>query len=916
MSNSFAPNFTDSLSSHSGRLQSALPLDFDPSDLPSAIASLPATSIHDDLLTLYSMIPDTLNQLLEDINVSDHLSSIADSFDALSDSWDDLICSTLPDVVEEFLNQPLVGHTAQDSITQYVTSASGATAESIQQLLSEGNNDSIGTATVTGLRPGLSQLSFDAAIGDIDHVDPSVDIDFYAVTLQAGDRLTIDIDTTGTGRLDTYLSIFNGYGSELAWNDDGLAPDETSSWDSYLEFTATTAGTYYVSVSDYFNYPYDPMVPFSAPGETATGDYTMHLQLSPYASESNDILTQALATGLSSSNPGSVTYRGAIGDNPAQRPGHDRDMFQVRLNAGDRLTVDLDAYTQGNWFDGYLRLFDADGNELAFSSDDAAPGESLSYDAYLSYTAIVTGNYFIALSGDGNTAYNPFFLSGGTSGSTGTYSLDITVGSNDNSTESNDTLPRAIPIDLSAANPGTVTLAGTIGDNPAVASDLDVDMFSVYLAEGDRLELDIDAHEFGGILDSGLRIFDAFGNEVAFSDDNAAPGEDFSYDPYLLFTAATAGNYYISISGYGNYAYNPFIAGSGTPGSTGDYAFNVSLLAPSTTPTNPSYSPTYGYGLVDAAAAVALATSTLPAANQPNLGGNLWGLDMINAPEAWSQGYTGEGIVVAVLDTGVDYSHSDLDGNIWTNTGEIAGNGIDDDSNGYIDDVYGWDFVSSDNTPNDVDGHGTHVAGTIAGENDGIGITGVAYNASIMAVRVIGDWLEQDEYEYLRDIADGIYYAVNNGADVINMSLGYDPSWYGGSLPAEADAIVAALQYAQSQGTVVVMAAGNDYGYSPGYPALYASDWGIAVGAVDSTNQIAYFSNYAGTSPLDYVVAPGVSMYSTYTGGGYELLSGTSMASPHVAGVAALVMQANPLLTASEVEDILIGSANPTGIAA
>lgn len=241
-----------------------------------------------------------------------------------------------------------------------------------------------------------------------------------------------------------------------------------------------------------------------------------------------------------------------------------------------------------------------------------------------------------------------------------------------------------------------------------------------------------------------------------------------------------------------------------------------------------------------------------------------------------------------------------MDANIWTNPGEIAGDGMDNDGNGFVDDVRGWDFAANDNNPMDEEGHGTHVAGTIAAENNGTGATGVAYNARIMPVRVLGP--NGGSYS---DVADGIRYAVNNGANVINLSLGGNSS---------SDVVRDAIQYAAEQGVVVVMAAGNSGGSSPHYPAYEATDWGIAVGAVNSSKQMASWSNRAGIPALDYVVAPGVGVYSTIPGNTYATYSGTSMATPHVAGVAALILSANPNLTAAEVESILTQTANPTGI--
>jgi subtilisin family serine protease len=333
-------------------------------------------------------------------------------------------------------------------------------------------------------------------------------------------------------------------------------------------------------------------------------------------------------------------------------------------------------------------------------------------------------------------------------------------------------------------------------------------------------------------------------------------------------------------------------------GATGNYTITTSSF---TLPDG--YNINYGYGLVDAAAAVASALGeNNPFPNVPNLGGDNWGLDMINAPEVWQEGFTGEGIVVAVIDSGVDYNHSDLDDNIWVNSGEIAGNGVDDDNNGYVDDFRGWDFVDGDNDPMDLDSHGTHVAGTIAAENNSFGVTGVAYDALIMPVRV----LDADGYGSWSDVANGITYAADNGADVINLSLG------GGT--SIVDEVAVAIEYAAGLGSVVVMASGNEYAGQPGFPGNFANEWGIAVGAVNSTKTLADFSNDAGSIPLDYVVAPGVNILSTTPGDTYEYFNGTSMATPHVAGVAALIFSANPNLTANEVESIITATADPTGI--
>lgn len=311
---------------------------------------------------------------------------------------------------------------------------------------------------------------------------------------------------------------------------------------------------------------------------------------------------------------------------------------------------------------------------------------------------------------------------------------------------------------------------------------------------------------------------------------------------------------------------------------------------------NPTrFNATYGYGAVDAAAAVARAIGQPRFWDVPDLGSFDQPNDQVFAPEVWNRGFTGQNVIVAVLDTGVDYTHFDLSNNIWINSDDIFGNGIDDDNNGYIDDIVGWDFHDDDYSPLDTDKHGTHVAGTIAASNNGIGTTGVAHNAKIMPVRVLGDRGGSNT-----NVAMGIRYAADNGAHVINLSLG-------GGYSQE---IEQAIEYASLRGSFVVMAAGNDSLPEPGHPARYASDRGVAVGAVDAWGQIADFSNRAGYDwNVRYVVAPGVGIYSTMPGHLYDKLDGTSMAAPHVSGVVALMLSANPGLTIDEIRSILVDTA-------
>jgi len=231
---------------------------------------------------------------------------------------------------------------------------------------------------------------------------------------------------------------------------------------------------------------------------------------------------------------------------------------------------------------------------------------------------------------------------------------------------------------------------------------------------------------------------------------------------------------------------------------------------------------------------------------------NLWGLNNINAPEAWDITTGNSNVVVAVLDSGVDYNHPDLAANIWTNPGEIAGNGFDDDGNGKIDDARGWDFVDDDNDPMDSDDHGTHVAGTIAAEgNNSAGITGVVWTAQIMPLR----FLDAFGSGTVADAIEAIDYAIDNGAKIINASYGsYTFS------PLERDAIATA----RDAGILFVAAAGNDNWNNDSatkhYPSSYDLANIIAVAATDQSDARASFSNYGVTS-VD-VAAPGTFILS------------------------------------------------------
>ncbi|MCZ8361686.1 MAG: S8 family serine peptidase, partial [Microcystis sp. LE19-251.1A] len=272
----------------------------------------------------------------------------------------------------------------------------------------------------------------------------------------------------------------------------------------------------------------------------------------------------------------------------------------------------------------------------------------------------------------------------------------------------------------------------------------------------------------------------------------------------------------------------------------------------------------------------------------------------IDAPEAWDIQTGNPNLVIGVIDTGVDYNHQDLVGNIWTNPGEIAGDGIDNDGNGYIDDIRGWDFAYNDNNPSDVYGHGTHVSGTIAGKgNNGVGVTGVAWNAKIMPLKFLND---QGSGSTSNAIL-AINYATAKGVKLTNNS------WGGGGY---SQALYDAINAAGQAGALFIAAAGNDAkntDTSPSYPASYNLANIISVASTTRTDALSSFSNYGLTS-VD-LGAPGSEIYSLAPGGGYATLSGTSMASPHVAGAAALLWSQNPTWTAQQVKNALMNTGEP-----
>jgi thermitase len=302
--------------------------------------------------------------------------------------------------------------------------------------------------------------------------------------------------------------------------------------------------------------------------------------------------------------------------------------------------------------------------------------------------------------------------------------------------------------------------------------------------------------------------------------------------------------------------------------------------------------------------------------NDPEVN-KLWAFNStagMNVADAYASlpSHSADEVIVAVVDTGVDHNHEDLKDIMWTNAGEIAGDGIDNDANGYIDDIHGINTLirdaSGNATMNTMAGHwhGTHVSGTIAAtQNNGTGIAGVASNVKIMAIRTVPD--NSDELD--SDIVEAYRYAAKMGAKVINCSFGKKVN-EGGMIVRDVINEIGA-----KHDVLVIVSAGNDSSgpftwhnndASPKYPASFDSTNMLVIASTDNRGGMSSFSNI-GANSVD-VAAPGSNIYSTIVGNKYGMASGTSMAAPNTSGVAAMVKGYYPNLTVTQLKKVLMDS--------
>src|SRR5262245_24878342 len=404
----------------------------------------------------------------------------------------------------------------------------------------------------------LGRLTTTPIVKD-DSIAFDTDVNMYKFTVTVNQVVDFDIDTTlnGPGGLGSYLRLFNNQGTQLAFNDDAAAPGEnTVGFDAYLRFTFTTAGTYFIAVSNNNNTQYNPTTGAgdTAGGFNTVGIYQLIVQIPPTGpADPDDTLTEAAMKGTTQFPPVIVfsTPDSISADT-------DVDLYSVTVGAGQIL--DFDILTQLNGpggLDSFLRLFNAQGQQLAFNDNAPGPKDTVDgFDAYLRFRFATAGTYYIGVSNANNTQYDPVTGGGDTAGgqnSTGSYGLTVSVPADD----FNDSLDEAAPL-------GALTTA-VLAVNDSISPDVDVDLYRFTVTTGQIVDFDIDTPQNGpGGLGSYLRLFNAQGQQLAFNDDAAAPGESVvGFDAYLRLNFATAGTYYIGVSNYTNTKYNA---------NTGDYA--------------------------------------------------------------------------------------------------------------------------------------------------------------------------------------------------------------------------------------------------------------------------------------------------------------------------------------------------------
>ncbi len=692
------------------------------------------------------------------------------------------------------------------------------------------------------------------------------DNDWFRIILDKA--YTYHFKVSGDSLSDSFLKLYNSAGEVLASND-----DYDGSLDSEIRnFNATESGIYYLDISGY--------------NDTLTGTYSLYAEQITPPNINDGVAAYRIVGSTEQGNTLSVQLLSADPDgngSPVFTWQKSSDNGQSWVVAGTESQLVIDSSLQGHKIRVNVNYIDGeDFNENSMTQVVDIPNINDGVAAYRIVGSTEQGNTLSVqlLSADPDGNGSPVFtwqkssdngqswVVAGTESqlvidsSLQGHKIRVNVNYVDGEDFNENSLTQVVDIPTlslddygnSSGSSGNLKVNGSNSGNLEFIGDRD--WFKVTLEKDITYEFIVTGNT---LSDTYLRLYDRSGSLVGFNDDY---GNTFN-SKIGDFSATTSGNYYLDVG-----AYNDLSTG------TYDIFANEIISEPS------GFSLEDGYGQIDAKAAfekhfnINLPTVALPGDDQ-------WALNNINIAAVWEpngsfSGATGSGTTVAVIDTGIDYNHIEFQDKI----------------------VGGYDFVDNDDIADDLNNHGTHVAGIIVGTNDGFGVTGVAFDAKVMPIKV----LDADGIGFTSDIIAGIYYAANSDikVDVINLSLG------GGQNSA---AMQNAIHYATDRDIVVVMAAGNEGGSLPTSPAINAVNYGLAVGAVNQDGNLTSFSNQAGTL-LDYVTAPGENITSAITRNRYATYSGTSMAAPFVSGVASLLSGYDSSLTTEQIENLLTSTSH------
>ena len=442
-------------------------------------------------------------------------------------------------------------------------------------------NNTIASAIITGLEDTGQSVSL---VGEI---TSSEDVDIYQVPLDAGEAIVADIDIMSLG---IRLRLFDESGNELNANFTDLSETlatNRAGGAGFFTFVAQTAGNYYVGVSIFRNPDYDPLNPSMNEGGFIGRSYELNLERVEVGANNdlNTTISEAIETELDELGE-SVSF------NDALNAGDDVDIYQVQIDAGESITIDLDAQELGSDLESRLRLFDASGNLLAENTRANAPEEerSVDFDSYLTYTANTSGDYYLGVSSYRNDNYDPVNgketnLPQGEDYNDGSYQLNIDLVEAEVLSDPDDSISEAIATGLE-----NVGESATFSND--IAPDGDVDLYQVQLDSGEGLILDIDADEIGSDLSfSDLLVYDADGNRLDTVRFPRGPEEEFSFDPYRTFLANTTGDYYIAVTSGFRQNYNPLVGLTNLTQfigfiDSGSYELNIDKVNSETDPDN------------------------------------------------------------------------------------------------------------------------------------------------------------------------------------------------------------------------------------------------------------------------------------------------------------------------------------------